>query len=64
MVESTKPKVLITGITGFLGSYVCDYFLKDGAYIVRGTVRDKNNEKKVAPIRKAFGENFSKLELV
>jgi nucleoside-diphosphate-sugar epimerase len=64
MVESTKPKVLITGITGFLGSYVCDYFLKDGAYNVRGTVRDKNNEKKVAPIRKAFGENFSKLELV
>jgi nucleoside-diphosphate-sugar epimerase len=31
---------------------------------VRGTVRDKNNEKKVAPIRKAFGENFSKLEFV
>lgn len=64
MVESTKPKVVITGITGFLGSYVCDYFLKDGAYHVSGTVRDKNNEKKLAPIRKAFGENFSKLELV
>ncbi len=64
MVESTRAKVVITGITGFLGSYVCDYFLKDGGYHVRGTVRDKNNEKKVAPIRKAFGENFSKLELV
>ena len=64
MVESSKPKVVITGITGFLGSYVCDYFLKDGGYNVRGTVRDKNNEKKIAPVRKAFGENFSKLELV
>jgi dihydroflavonol-4-reductase len=64
MVESTKAKVVITGITGFLGSHVCDYFLKDGAYHVRGTVRDKNNEKKLAPVRKAFGENFSKLELV
>jgi uncharacterized protein YbjT (DUF2867 family) len=64
MVESSKPKVVITGITGFLGSHVCDYFLKDGGYTVRGTVRDKNNEKKIAPVRNAFGDNFSKLELV
>jgi nucleoside-diphosphate-sugar epimerase len=26
-------------------------------------VRDKNNEKKLAPLKKAFGDNFSKLEL-
>ena len=26
-------------------------------------MRDKKNEKKLAPIKKAFGENFSKLEL-
>jgi dihydroflavonol-4-reductase len=64
MVESSRKKVVITGITGFLGSHVCDYFLKDGTYDVRGTVRDKTNEKKLAPIRKAFGENFNKLELV
>ena len=32
MVESTKPRVLITGVTGFLGSFVCDYFLKDGSF--------------------------------
>ena len=64
MVESSKKKVVITGITGFLGSHVCDYFLKDGSFDVRGTVRDKNNENKLAPLRKAFGENFNKLELV
>ena len=64
MVESSKKKVVITGITGFLGSHVCDYFLKDGSFEVRGTVRDKNNETKLAPLRKAFGENFNKLELV
>ena len=58
MVESTKPTVLITGVTGYLGSQVCLCFLKSGSYIVRGTVRDKNNEKKIAPIRKAFGEYF------
>ena len=55
--------MVITGITGFLGSFVCDLFLKDGSFEVRGTVRDKKNEKKLAPIKKAFGENFSKLEL-
>jgi nucleoside-diphosphate-sugar epimerase len=65
MVESTKRhKVVITGVTGFLGSHVCDQFLKDGSYEVRGTVRDKKNESKLAPLKKAFGENFSKLELV
>jgi nucleoside-diphosphate-sugar epimerase len=64
MVESTKKKVVITGISGFLGSQVCDMFLKDGTFTVRGTVRDKNNEKKLAPLRKAFGEKFSELELV
>ena len=31
---------------------------------MRGTVRDKKNENKLAPLRKAFGENFNKLELV
>jgi len=39
-------------------------FLEDGGYRVRGTVRDKNNEAKLAPIRKAFGDHFSQLELV
>lgn len=63
MVERSKKKVVITGITGFLGSQVCDSFLKDGSFEVRGTVRDKNNEKKLAPLKKAFGDNYNKLEL-
>ena len=63
MVESIKQKVVITGITGFLGSRVCDYFLKDGTFTVRGTVRDKNNEKKLAPLVKAFGDNYQLIEL-
>lgn len=65
MVESTKPKVCITGITGFLGSQVCRVFLEDGHYAVRGTVRDKDNKAKLAPLIKAFGEErFNQLELV
>jgi len=47
-----------------LGSVTCLQFLKDGGYRVRGTVRDKTNEAKLAPIREAFGEHFASLELV
>lgn len=40
-------------------------FLQDGTFKVRGTVRDPNNEKKVKPLRDAFGEEmFGQLELV
>jgi len=63
MVES-KPRVVITGISGFLGSQVTAYFLRDGGYTIRGTVRDTKNEKKLAPLRKAFGEDFARIELV
>lgn len=40
------------------------HFLMDGGFRVRGTVRDPNNDKKVAPLKKSFGEYFEKLELV
>jgi nucleoside-diphosphate-sugar epimerase len=38
-----KPLVVITGISGYLGSQVCLTFLKHGGYRVRGTVRDTKN---------------------
>ncbi|CDW91338.1 nad dependent epimerase dehydratase [Stylonychia lemnae] len=63
-MESSRKKVVITGISGFLGSQVCKTFLESGKYHVRGTVRDKNNEKKIGPLRKAFGSLFNDLELV
>ncbi|TNV77432.1 hypothetical protein FGO68_gene210 [Halteria grandinella] len=63
--QTTKPIVVITGVTGYLGSHCAEQFLKDGTYAVRGTVRDKNNEEKIAPLRNALGaELFSKLTLV
>ena len=64
MVEGQKPIVTITGISGFIGSRVCLDFLQSEDYHVRGTVRDSKNEAKTAPLRKAFGEYFNKLELV
>ena len=63
-MEISKKKVVITGISGYIGSYVCKLFLEDGGFNVRGTVRDKNNEAKIAPLRKAFGNLYSKIELV
>ena len=38
-------------------------FLNEG-FKVRGTVRDPDNEAKIAPLRVAFGEKFDQIELV
>ena len=51
-------------MTGYLGSIVCLQYLKDGGFRVRGTVRDKSNEAKLAPLREAFGPLYDQLELV
>jgi len=39
----SKPKVLITGVTGYLGSTCAKVFVEDGTYDVYGTVRSKTN---------------------
>ena len=60
-----KPLVVITGITGYVGSQVCHSFLKNGEFRVRGTVRDTTNTKKMQPLIKAYGqEMFDTIELV
>ena len=59
-----KEIVVITGISGYVGSQVCLSFLKDGTYAVRGTVRSKTNAAKIEPLKQAFGEYFDQLELV
>ncbi len=62
---SSKPKVLITGVSGYVGSYVCKTFLEHGGFRVRGTVRNKANQSKIEPLRLGYGaELFSQLELV
>lgn len=66
MVEATdsRPIVTVTGISGYVGSHVGLTLLRDGEFRVRGTVRDKNNEDKIGPLRQAYGEHFDQLELV
>jgi nucleoside-diphosphate-sugar epimerase len=57
MVEKKdeRPLVLITGITGYVGSAVAYVYLKDGRFRVRGTVRDLNDKKKINVVEKHFG---------
>ena len=62
-MESGKKRVLITGITGFLGSHCLKTFLDSGNYIVRGTVRSLANPAKMDPLKQAFGERFNSIEL-
>lgn len=65
MSTSSKPKVLITGVSGYVGSYVCKTFLEDGRFQIRGTVRNKANKSKIDPLQRGYGyELFSRLELV
>ena len=67
MVEKKdeRPLVLITGITGYVGSAVALVYLKDGRFRIRGTVRDLNDKKKINVVKKHFGdEMFNKMELV
>lgn len=60
----SRPLVLVTGITGYLGSHVTLKLLQSGKYRVRGSVRNKDNPKKVQFISDMFGEHFDKIELV
>jgi dihydroflavonol-4-reductase len=69
MVEpSSKPKkplVVITGVSGYLGSQILATFVIGdgrGNYRVRATVRDKNNEAKMKPLRDALEEAYSEVE--
>lgn len=63
-MDKSKPILLITGINGYIGSWVTLKALESGEYQVRGTVRDKTNEKKIQPLRDALGDRFDQLELV
>lgn len=52
-----KPLIVITGITGYIGSQIVNYCIehlgKD--YRLRGTVRNPDDEEKMAPLYDYFG---------
>ena len=64
-MQGAKPVVLITGVSGYVGSQVCLTFLKHGGFHVKGTVRSVARPEKIEPLKKGFGQElFEYLELV
>lgn len=56
IIELKNDKVLVTGVSGFVGSHVAQQLLFHG-YKVRGTVRNVSDEEKVNKLRKQITEN-------
>ena len=56
-------RVLVTGVSGFIGSHVTERLLAKG-YAVRGTVRNKVKGQKIVDALEANGCDISHLELV
>jgi len=56
-------RVLVTGVSGFIGSHVTERLLAKG-YDVRGTVRNKAKGSKIVDALAANGCDVSRLELV
>jgi len=65
-MEKNNPKVCITGISGYLGSWVLKKFMdcQDPKFDIRGTVRNPNNMEKIQPLHESLGEEFKNVELV
>lgn len=64
-MESSSKKVCITGVSGYLGSWVLKTFLDSSEnFSIRATVRDPENSAKIQPLQDALGEKFSEVELV
>ena len=60
---NSTPLVLVTGISGFIGSWVGYSCLKQG-YRVRGTVRSLTNSQKVAHLQSLCPGAEERLQLV
>ena len=60
---STPQRVLVSGASGFIACHVVKQLLEEGRYVVRGTVRNLGNEKKVRPLQKLCPNSKYPLEL-
>ena len=55
--------IVITGVTGFIGSSVLrvflDYQKQNPNISIRVTVRDKSNEARLKPLKERFGQDIT-----
>ena len=63
MVKNSEKKVLVTGITGFIGLHVALELLKNG-YCVRGSMRDLGRKDSILKILEDNCKNIIHLEFV
>ncbi|CAI2372686.1 unnamed protein product [Moneuplotes crassus] len=59
-----KPLLLVTGASGYLGSWCVAKAVESGKYKVRGTVRDHTNKEKMDLLKQGYGELFDQIEFV
>ncbi len=59
----TVPLVLVSGVSGYIGSWVAYALLKQG-YRVRGTVRSMSVESKVEHLRDLCPGSVHKMQLI
>lgn len=62
MEKVGSPKLLITGVTGYLGSWTTLKALESGKYEVYGTIRDHTDTKQVDEVKTALGDKGSDLK--
>ena len=60
-LHTDKP-ILVTGATGYIASWIIKLLIDDG-YTVRGSVRSKSNQSKIAHLEKIGNEGKGTLEL-
>ena len=60
-MSSNNKNVLVTGITGFIGSHIAVKLLNSG-YSVRGTMRNLERKESILKTISACTENFDRLE--
>ena len=57
LIEQKNAKVLVTGVTGYVGAHVAQQLLLHG-YQVRGTVRSTSDEAKMTKLRQQITEGL------
>ena len=62
--SSSVPLVLVTGASGFVGSHVIQQLLTSGNFVVRGSVRNVNNEQKTKHLHALCPEAKYPLQLI
>ena len=63
-MELESKKVLVTGVTGYVGAWVGYKLIEEGKYQVTGTVRNKDDQNTIDVLREGYKDKFDSLNLV